>query len=163
MVPMLLYIAFLVSAVVAICSALLIFRARAMVDAMVGFLIVAVASAAMLAVLGLPLLALLQLFIMVGGVSTYLFVGVSSENLSRFKHTHFPAFVVLAIAIAAVPIYKVLTLGGPSVQTNTLTSGAIVASIGSNIALFYLLAILLFGIGIASIMMMKGLKPGGRR
>lgn len=156
-------IAFLVSAVVAVCSALVIFWARAMSDAMVGFLVLAVASAAMLAVLGLPLFALLQLFIMVGGVSMYLFVGVSSENLSRFKHTSFPVLVVLAAALAAVPVYKVLTLGAFTGQISAPASGALAASLGGNIVLFYMLAIMLFGIGIASIIMMKGLRPGGRR
>ena len=106
-------IAFWVSVIAAFCSALLVFRAREMAHAMVGFLMVTVAGAALLALLGLPLLALLQLFIMVGGVSVYLFVGVSSENLSRFRHTSLPVLVVLAITLCSVPIYRILSLPGP--------------------------------------------------
>jgi NADH:ubiquinone oxidoreductase subunit 6 (subunit J) len=159
---MLFEIAFLVSIAVALGGALFIFRAREMSHAMVGFLSVAVAGAAFLALLGLPLLALLQLFIMVGGVSTYLFVGVSSESLSKFRHTSFPILVVLAIGLSAVPIYKVLTLGSSGTQVSTLGSGALSASIGANLTLFYMLAIALFGIGIASIVMMKSFKRGSR-
>jgi NADH:ubiquinone oxidoreductase subunit 6 (subunit J) len=159
---MLLEIAFFVSAAVAVCAGLFIFRAKEMSHAMVGFLGVAIAGAALLAVLGLPLLALLQLFIMVGGVSTYLFVGVSSDNLSRFKHTSFPFLVVLAIALLVVPVYKVIIIGFVG-QPSAVGAGGLAASIGPNLTLFYMLAVALFGIGIASIMMMKGFKMGGKR
>lgn len=154
---------FAISAVVAIGAAIFMFKAREMSHAMLGFLFITVSAAALLAVLGLPLLALLQLFIMVGGVSTYLFVGVSSENLSRFRHTSLPVLVVAAIALAAVPIYRISLLQGLGGESNHLTSGLISAAIGSNMALFYMLAVLLFGIGVGSIIMMKSLKAGGRR
>lgn len=156
-------IAFWASVIVAFGAALLIFKAREMAHAMVGFLMVTVAGAALLALLGLPLLALLQLFIMVGGVSTYLFVGVSSENLSKFRHTSLPVLVVLAIMLCSVPIYKISSMPGLGVQSNTLDSGSLTAALGGDLALFYMLAVLLFGVGIASIMMMRSFGRGGRR
>jgi NADH:ubiquinone oxidoreductase subunit 6 (subunit J) len=154
---------FVVSGLVAFGAALFIFRAREMSHAMLGFLLVTVSAAGFLAVLGLPLLALLQLFIMVGGVSTYLFVGVSSENLSRFRHTSLPILVVVAIAIAAAPIYRISMLQSLGGQSNQLGPGLISAAVGGNIALFYMLAILLFGIGIGSIAVIKSLRAGARR
>lgn len=155
-------IALAISAIISVCAAFLIFRAREMTHAMVGFLIVSISTGAVLAILGLPLLALMQLFIMVGGVSTYLFVGVSSENLSRFRHTSFPILVVLAIALAAVPIYKVLTIGIAGGPQNSLSGTSLAYGISGNIVLFYMLAIMLFGIGIGSIVMMRKSKGASR-
>jgi NADH:ubiquinone oxidoreductase subunit 6 (subunit J) len=152
-----------VSVIVAVVAALSVFRAKEMSHAMVGFLFVSVSTAALLALLGLPLLALLQLFIMVGGVSTYLFVGVSSENLSRFRHTSFPVLFILAICLAVVPVYKVLAAGTASPVTGALGSATIAAGISGNLALFYMLGVLLFGIGIASIVMMRSFRKGGRK
>jgi NADH:ubiquinone oxidoreductase subunit 6 (subunit J) len=156
-------IVFFVSAALAVCSAFFIFKAREMAHAMVGFLGLSIAAAFVLALLNLPLLALLQLFIMVGGVSTYLFVGVSSENLSRFKHTSFPVLVALSVALAVVPIYKILSAYTLELQVNTLTPSVISSSLSSNLPLFYMLALLLFGIGISSILMMRSFRKGGRK
>jgi NADH:ubiquinone oxidoreductase subunit 6 (subunit J) len=156
-------IVFFISAVAAFVAAVVMFKAREMSHAMVGFLFITLSAAAVLAVLGLPLLALLQLFIMVGGVSTYLFVGVSAENLSRFRHTSLPVLVVGAIALAAIPIYRISFLQGLGGESNSLTGSLLTASVGSNMALFYMLAVLLFGIGIGSIIMMKSLRAGRRR
>ena len=44
-----------------------------------------------------PLLALLQLFVMVGGISTFLFVGVASVSLSRFGHANLLLLLVLSV------------------------------------------------------------------
>jgi NADH-quinone oxidoreductase subunit J len=157
-------IIFGVAAVVAIGASLFMFKAREMTHAMLAFLFVTISAAALLVVLDLPLLALLQLFIMVGGVSTYLFVGVSSENLSRFRHSSLSVLVVLAIALAVVPVYKIASgVQSLGAQSNSLSTAFITSAVGANLALFYMLAILLFGVGIGSIMMMKGLRPGGRK
>lgn len=156
-------IVFVVSGLVAFGAALFMFKAREMSHAMIGFLLVTIAAAGLLVVLDLPLLALLQLFIMVGGVSTYLFVGVSSENLSKFRHTSLPVLVVLAIVVAAVPIYKISMIRGIGGQSNVINSGLLSSAISGNLVLFYMLAILLFGIGIGSIVVVKNLKPGGRK
>ena len=156
-------IVFIVSALVAIGAAVFMFKAKEIAHAMLGFLFVTVAAAALLVVLGLPLLALLQLFIMVGGVATYLFVGVSSENLSRFRHTSLPILVVLAIVLAVVPIYKTATAQSLGSQSNVLSSSLISSAISTNLVLFYMLAILLFGVGIGSMVMIKSLKAGVRR
>lgn len=156
-------IVFGVSAAVAIFAALFMFKAKEMTHAMTAFLVVATAGAAILAVLGLPLLALLQLFIMVGGVSTYLFVGVSSENLSRFKHTSISALAILVVALLAVPVYKIYSLASTANQGNVLSNSAIKASVAANLPLFYMIAILMFGIGIGSIIMMRTLKQGAIR
>ena len=156
-------IVFVVSGLAAFGAALFMFKAREMSHAMIGFLLVTIAAAGLLVVLDLPLLALLQLFIMVGGVSTYLFVGVSSENLSKFRHTSLPVLVVLAIVVAAVPIYKISMIRGIGGQSNVINSGLLSSAISGNLVLFYMLAILLFGIGIGSIVVVKNLKPGGRK
>ncbi|MDE1865330.1 MAG: hypothetical protein KGH94_01665 [Candidatus Micrarchaeota archaeon] len=161
--PVLFEIVFIALAILSVGGALLVFRAREMSHAMIGFLAVAVSGAGLMAVLGLPLLSLLQLFIMVGGISTYLFVGVSSENLSRFRHTSLPLLVALAVLLSAVPVYRIISIGPVGTTApSALGSASLSSLVSSNIALFYMLAVLLFGIGLASIIVMKEARKGAR-
>lgn len=146
--------AFTVVSAAAVVSMLMIFISRRMLYAMLSFSSLLICIALLLVILGLPLLALLQLFIMVGGVSTYLFVGVSSENLSRFKHTGLPILLVLSIALVALPLYRLsgVQLGSGSY---VLTSSFIAQSVRADLALFYMIALMLFGVGIGSIIIIK--------
>ena len=74
------YIAlFAIIALLEILSATLVFVFKDMLHVVLSFSALFIINSAIFMVLGQPFLALLQLFIMVGGVSTYLFVGVASE------------------------------------------------------------------------------------
>ncbi len=135
-------------------SMLFVFRSRNMLHVMIGFSLVFVVGAVVFFMLNLPLLALLQLFIMVGGVSTYVFVGVSSESLSGFRHTSIGLLALLMALLIAMPLYRI---GGLQIGSgaNTLSNGIIAASMGSDMGLFYMIALMLFGIGVGSIIIMR--------
>ncbi len=105
-----------------------------------------------------PLLALLQLFVMVGGVATYLFVGVASVGISRFRHADLAVLAVMALASFAVIYYGVYGAQLSGLQSNTLSAQDIGASLSSSVALLYLLVLMLFGIGIATIALLRKVK-----
>lgn len=105
--------------------------------------------------LGQPLLALIQLFIMVGGVSTYVFVGVASIGLANFRHTRLAVLAALSVAAFLVLSYKMLSTQFPAVQANTFSIQQIAPAISSNVALFYLIVFMVFSIGLGSIVMLK--------
>ena len=106
-------------------------------------------------VLGQPLLAVVQVFIMVGGVSTYLMVGSASAIVSRFKHSNVLAGAVLFILFFGAMFYPVLSSGAfnGGITVTALSGSAIESSMVLGIAPFYLLAVLLFGISIGSIVL----------
>lgn len=104
-----------------------------------------------------PIIALLQLFIMVGGVTTYLFVGVASASYSHFKHTNYIALIFLSAATTFLFLYKVSDTRFLNTQQNFLSDQAISAALTSNIGLLYIIAFMLFSIGLGSIILLKNL------
>jgi NADH-quinone oxidoreductase subunit J len=147
-------IAFFACGAAGVASALFIFKTKDMVHAILAFAVLAVVISALMLVLGLPLLALLQLFIMIGGVSTYLFVGASSENLSKFNHTNLPLLAALSLIIALPLIYWLGPIASGN-SANVLSTSALNGYISSDLQLFYLIAVLLFGVGVGSVLIIR--------
>ncbi len=149
-------IVFAAIAVIELIAIVLMFKSKHMLHAMAAFAMFLFGIAFVLAMLDLALLALLQIFIMVGGISTYMFVGVASENLSKFKHTS-----AIALAIMAVILFLAISYRFYNVQTtqineaNTLSNANLAKFVSSDVALFYMIALLLFGSGMASIILIK--------
>ncbi len=153
--PMLQYILFVILASSEVASAIMVFESKHMLHAMLSFAMFSVILAFILAFMGLPLLGLLQLFIMVGGVSTYMFVGVSSENLSNFRFVRAPLLAALAILLFAAMSYK-LFISNLSFNGSNLTTPLLLGStLSGSMAVFYLIAALLLFSGIGSILLMR--------
>ena len=146
---------FAVIAILEVVSAVLVFAFKDIVHTVLALSLLFVFNSAMFLVLGQPLLALLQLFIMVGGVSTYIFVGVASSTYSEFKATSYKTLVIASIAIFALFSYESLNSTKIIAGQNILTKQMIQTSIASNIGLFYLIAVMLFGAGMGSIILIK--------
>lgn len=102
-----------------------------------------------------PLLAVIQLFIMIGGITTFLFVGVASATYSQFSYTR----MILLAALSAI-VFLVLTVPLLSTQFNGQQSDVFgVASIGTSLGIsagiFYLMLFLMFGVSLGAILLLK--------
>jgi NADH:ubiquinone oxidoreductase subunit 6 (subunit J) len=106
-------------------------------------------------VLGQPLLALIQLLVMVGGISIYLFVGVASAGFSRFKHTNYILLAVISILLFGACFYGAVGMQFPVQQQNALSSDAVASYLTSSISQLYVIAFVLFGVAIGSIAFLK--------
>ncbi|MCL4379541.1 MAG: hypothetical protein M1160_01945 [Candidatus Marsarchaeota archaeon] len=111
-----------------------------------------------------PLLAAIQLLIMIGGVSVYLFVGVAAASYSHFRYTNYAALAVAAIAIFATMAYGLYASGTAAalhslVQSNQFYTAQIVSSLTSEYTIMALYAIttMLFLIALAAIPLLKEL------
>ncbi|MCW6160159.1 MAG: hypothetical protein LVQ95_03680 [Candidatus Micrarchaeales archaeon] len=106
-----------------------------------------------------PLLAVVQLFIMVGGIATFLFVGVGSAAYSKFWHTK---KVVLVMLWAALFVALASSLNGVSftaeLTPTTFWSSNIASSLQSSAALFYVMALAMFGVSLGAIILLKKTK-----
>lgn len=102
-----------------------------------------------------PLLALIQLFIMVGGVSTYVFVGVASIDFSSFRHSRFSALAALSVAAFLILSYKMLSVQLPEAQANVFSVQSVGTAIAANVPLFYVIMFMVFSIGLGSIVLLK--------
>ena len=104
-----------------------------------------------------PFLAIIQLFIFVGGISTYAIVGVASASFSKFPHTNRLAFIAVFIILLTVISYPVFGMKNTVMQHNSFTALQVKTGISSYMGLFYLITAMLFGIAIGSIILVKSL------
>jgi NADH:ubiquinone oxidoreductase subunit 6 (subunit J) len=104
--------------------------------------------------MGQPLLALLQLFVMMGGVSTFLFVGVSSEGAPRFKRTGLPALALLSAALFAICLYGSYGLQFTE-HPEALTAATIGNLLAGGVGQLYLMVFALFGVALGAILVLR--------
>ncbi|MCL5430271.1 MAG: hypothetical protein M1504_02215 [Candidatus Marsarchaeota archaeon] len=116
------------------------------------------ANSLLFLLIGQPILAVVQLFIMVGGVTTFIFAGVASIPYSKFKHTRLRLLIVFWIVFflaIVLPLFLGNSLGVSGSEGNIFNGSSINESISSGIGLFYIMLILLFGVSLGSIVLMK--------
>lgn len=148
---------FIIVALLELSSAVLVFFFRDIVHTVLSLSLLFVFNSVMFLILGQPLLALLQLFVMVGGVATYIFVGVGSASYSKFKSTDYKVLAVAYAFILVVFLARLANVGPIEAQQNILSSQIISQFFISDIGLVYLLTVMLFGVGFGSILLMKKL------
>ena len=143
-------------------SAVLIFTFRNVLHSVLALSLTFLFNSILFLALQQTLLSLIQLFIMVGGVSTYIFVGVANSGLSRFRHTSLLALGIMApILIVAYTTNLVFVGQGTVTQENQVSGLMIKSALASNTGVLYVIAFALFATGISSIVLLKSL--GKRR
>jgi len=140
-------------------SAILIFWFKDVLHTVLALSFVFIFNSALFLMLSQPLLALIQLFVMVGGVATYAFVAVASESFSRFKHTNYIVLAIGYVAIFSIITYEMLS-GNLVQQPGSVADPQIPQAINTNAGILYLIGLLMFGTGFGSILLMK--KLGGK-
>jgi NADH-quinone oxidoreductase subunit J len=150
---------------VAVLSALLVFFFKDILHAASALAALFFLNSVLFAMLGQPLLAIIQLFVMIGGISTFLFVGVASYTLSSFKHTRMYVLVILWLVVFAAMAYPLLKgqTTPTSQEQNYLGAGAAAGSLGTSMSLFYVLSVLLFAIALSSIILLKRIDIKNKR
>ncbi|MGD0728932.1 MAG: hypothetical protein ABR981_02550 [Candidatus Micrarchaeaceae archaeon] len=152
---------FIIVALLELLSAALIFVFKDILHVVIALASLFLFNSILFFILQEPLFAVLQLFIMVGGVSTYMIVGSGSASYSKFKHTNYYVLASAYIVIFAMLAYGALQTSIAVSEQNVISNSFIAQSIMSNIGLFYLIALMMFGIGISSIVLMR--KISGRK
>lgn len=145
-------------AIVEIVSTVLVFVFKDILHAIVALSDAFLLNAALFLLLKQPILAILQLFIMIGGIATYLFVGVGSEGLSKFKHVNTIQFYAVLIGIFVVISFPLIKVSFAQAQQSNILSPSNYPELFSQIGILYLITVMLFGVGIASIVLLKRLE-----
>ncbi len=109
----------------------------------------------MFLILGQPLLAIIQLFILIGGITTYIVIGVASTSYSEFTHTNVAKLAVASIILFAVIAYPMHALQFSQGHPNAFSGSGISDSISLYLPLFYILAIMIFAAAFGSIILFK--------
>ncbi len=104
-----------------------------------------------------PLLAVIQLFIVIGGIATYLIVGTAAGQRTTFRHVRLPAFAAMFVLLSIVLDYSIYGTSFSSLPTNTFSAAGI-AAMFSSIGLLYIIVLMLFSVSIGSILLLKRFK-----
>ncbi len=148
---------FIIVALLEIISALMIFVFRDMLHVVLALSVMFIFNSALFLILGQPLLALLQLFIMVGGISTYIFIGVAAGSYSKFKHMNLAVFIALLVIMIALFYFRASQVNVSANEQNVLSSQMVSATLTQNAGLLYVITAMLFGTGLGSIILMRKL------
>lgn len=139
----------------ALFAAMIIFIEKDLFKAALGLAVVFASSAGIILLLGQPLIALFQLLILVGGLSTYLIVAVASEGRAGFLHTNMLVLSISFIVLGGVLLYAIAMHPYPGSLTGAAIGQSISLSISEYYPLMYAMVFLLFSIGIGSILLMR--------
>ncbi len=136
--------------------AIALFIQKSLFKAAIALAIVFVVVAGFILLTGQFMIALFQLLILVGGLSTYLIVAVASEREASFKHINLKIFIPVFVLMAAVLIYAVFaTTATTTAPTMPGILDEISNSIQNNFALMAAIVFLMFALAIGSIMLIK--------
>ncbi len=149
-----LYAFFAISAIT-VASSILIFAAKRLIYAVAALAAAFLGSALLFFLLGQTVMALLQLLVFVGGLSTYLIVAVSTEEKGA-KLIFLPAFLAVAAVTAAGLGYVILGYVQPT-GANAASSflGSAAIAMQGSYALFYVMATLLAAVSISGVMIIN--------
>lgn len=149
--------AFYAVAAITVVSALFVFIERKLMHAVVALSSAFFGSALLFFLLGQTMIALLQLLVFVGGLSTYLTVAIAAEE-KKARMIRLPVFFAAAAAISA-GMWLLLSGYLPQTASNAGTSflSASASALQYSYPVFYVIAVLLFGATISGVMILKRL------
>lgn len=150
---MLQFYLFAMASALSLGAALAVFFSRRLLHSVLALTIAFIGSSAVFLVLGQAFIALLQLFIFVGGLSTYLVVAIAAEETKAGPEAgrFIPLLVVVALGISVV-LARITT---PTARH----ANGFVSAAGSAFSAYYpvliALALLLFSAVLGSVMIIK--------
>ncbi|MDE1856774.1 MAG: hypothetical protein KGH98_01680 [Candidatus Micrarchaeota archaeon] len=151
---------FFVLALAEIIALLLVYVFRDIVDVVVSLSAAFFINSLIFLALNQPLLAAIQMFIMIGGISTYLFVGVATEGYLAKLMTSKALFIAVFAMMFVLLSYPLLSMGAAETEPAQITGQQVGSQIGASVFYFYIMALLAFGATVGAIIL---LRSGGKR
>ena len=145
------FVGFVAFAVFTAGAALAVFFQRSLMRAVAALALSFVGSAVVFYIVGQGLLALLQLLVFVGGLSTYLIVAVSSEHREFGNRISLVALAVIFAAGLSIMLPGIQNLQ----QGSTSVSGYIVTAFSEYWPMLFIMALALFGAAMASVLVIR--------
>ncbi|MGC8694467.1 MAG: NADH-quinone oxidoreductase subunit J [Candidatus Micrarchaeia archaeon] len=153
---MLISVLFALLAVIDIILALSIFITKKTFHSVIFLIGIFIINSLFFMMLSQPLLALLQLIILVGGISVFMIVSVATESYKQIKISN--VYKVVALSIFIIIALSTIILQGfqtsTTVETNSINSTYIEAELSGNIFAIYLLVLFVFLIALGSALML---------
>jgi len=148
----------LILVLITACFGAAVFLERKLIRAVIYLAFAAISSALVLLYLGQAFIAMLQLLVFVGGLSTYLIVAVAIEEKGKKTLSNL-SFVAFAVISALVLLQLTAFSANQSASPADFVSSAQQA-FGSYYALFYICVVLLFASAMGSVLVLKRFARG---
>ncbi len=146
--------AFLVVYAFTAISALYMFLSRKLMHAVVGLALAFTGTALAFLVMGQTIIAILQMLVFVGGLSTYLVVAVASEERSSMMLKAQYFIVALAAMLIAV-VFAMWQVPQRSIVYPSAFLASFSSALSGQYAVFYVIVALLFGTLISSVLILR--------
>lgn len=146
---------------ITVAPAFLIFLERKLLGSVICLGVVAAGSSLLFVYLGQTLVAMLQLFVFVGGLSAYLVIAATSEETRAAatgggRAMHWIRFFAVTVAVAAVLSLVVVGIGvGQQVPAGNSFATAAEAAFGSQYALLYAAVFLMFSAAAGGVLVIR--------
>ncbi|MDE1850803.1 MAG: hypothetical protein KGH54_03355 [Candidatus Micrarchaeota archaeon] len=146
---------FVLLTVVGILASVSVLGQRSLFKSSIALAILFAVVAGYILMLGQTLIALFQLLVLVGGLSTYLVVAVAAEGQIGFRHVSPRLFSVVFVVLAGIMMYAVAINSNAQFSALPSMSDEIVLAIGSGFGMIAAIVFLMFAAGIGSVMLIK--------
>lgn len=142
-------------AIIGIVAAISLLRQKSLFKSAISLAILFAIVAGFMLLLGQNLVALFQLLVLVGGLSTYLVVAVATDKPINFGHVSLIKFGIAAVVLGAILTYAIGINSGQTFVSIPNISQEIGLAIGSGFGLIGAIVFLTFAVAIGSIMLIK--------
>ncbi len=141
-----------------VASALAIYIERTIFKSAIALSITFTVVSLSLLLLNQPVIAVLQLIVIVGGVSTYLVVAVASETKRKAWETSFRTLAILGILLTLAISYLILPYAGSSSVSQTNIYAEFQQTIQQYSVAIYFIILLMFAAALGSAVTIKNNK-----
>jgi hypothetical protein len=153
------YYADIAVGVVEIFVALALFRLKDMLHIGIALSLLFFFNSVVFLIASQPLLAVLQLFVAIGGISTYFIIGVAALGVSKFKYARFGLLSVSALLLFLLLVYSVGgAFGYHTTSSNPIGAEEAGLQFEGYVPVFYIMTLMIFGAGLGSTALFKKIR-----
>lgn len=149
-----LIIAFYIFGALTILSSIFVFLQRKLVHAVFALTMAFASSSMLMLIIGQPFIALLQLLVFVGGLSTYLMVSLANEEKGK-RYLRLGIFVPIVIILVVWFFFFAQLAIGASVLGSSNINMTFTAALQQFYPLLYMVVVLLFASALGSVLFIK--------
>ncbi len=148
------FVIFAIVAILEAIAAILVYTSKKLLHSVVALALFFIINTLMFIVFYQPLFAAIQLFIMVGGVSAYIFLSVGQHMQSPLKHTNYLSMAVFSVLAFIAFFFLFSGSGITSPASIPISQPGLSSDLAIAIPFFYEMAFLLFGTSLAAVVLL---------
>ncbi len=152
---MVVFEAFILVSLITVIAAVLMFLLKDVLHIVLSLSMIFLLNSLIFLFMGQTLLAAIQIFVMIGGVSTFLFVGAASMQYSKFSYSRVAILSAMSILLFAVIAYPLTTMNFTGMAQSQFNSASIAQQFEGSTPIFYIMALTMFGVCFGAVLILR--------